>query len=662
MNIENCPIISERKINIDVYGIRGTPNLKRLERILDIAIIDVFNHNLALHLKQINKYKFITEETEQDFCLYLKRPRKAKELILRLKDGLLYGNPERDEHWLLKTGLKNFCPKTSSLKYFDIPPSDLISSYDVVNEKITALAREDYLSIEQYVKGDFDVEGEYLLKSCPSKYKLSKLNILTTWLRLNAYMTNNKNIYFGDLIGIYDIAKPINRINKNIRFKLNLIIKDLILPKYMCAIKDNKLLYSTIAKTLINRDVLASLSNFEHKELFYALYSKYPLAHSLALNHQHFLAFDRQELILNDVHPKLIKNLVVAYYQSIAPIPIAKNLITKILRLNLRKFQVHRSESLYQYFNGKRLILKMGFEVFLLILFSYSPQIKYLDDIKLHQNKILTHTKAFIHILEILIRLGFEVNQSLEICRSSLNTLKIDYSKYRSRLFNFDEEVDRLQSWLNSENMNTFKKQLNQYLVKHNISVKLLEKLHDIIVENLSIHVKEYQRINTNPKKIKLMDTKVVDTVKYKKYNFEQLVTSDELETEGKFMHHCVGDYYGCNTDGLFIFAVYPSNENNRNSSHDNPTLRSTLAVDVVKSESGVTFSINQNYTFDDLIPNPINSKICEQFISHLTKNHQEHFSSYLENLKEANKKIGGVQEVNQSILLDNLLGALTKI
>lgn len=51
---------------------------------------------------------------------------------------------------------------------------------------------------------------------------------------------------------------------------------------------------------------------------------------------------------------------------------------------------------------------------------------------------------------------------------------------------------------------------------------------------------------------------------------------------------------------------------------------------------------------------------IC--FVKNLTKNHQEHFSSYLENLKEANKKIGGVQEVNQSILLDNLLVVLTNI
>ncbi|MBY0244104.1 MAG: PcfJ domain-containing protein [Sphingobacteriaceae bacterium] len=662
MNIENNPIILEYKIQIDKLGIYGTPNLKRLERLLGISVIDYMNNQITLHLKKINKYKFITEETDGVFCLYIKIPRKPKILFLRLEDGLLYDSNEWD--------IKNFMSyyrNARGLNVFDMQELLLscFTSDKALNEKINAMANEDYLVIQNAIKYiNIADEEEIFYAKYPSKYTLSKLNILTTEMRIKSYLHNNKKFNFSNLIGYYDIEKPIKSINREIRYALNLKIKDLILSKYTAAIKDNHKLYSTASKILISRKLLAQIP-YENRDLHYSLYQKYPLAHSLVHKHNELIQFDQQNLILNDAHPKLIKKLVVSFYQSIAPISIAKNVVTRILRLNIRQFRKDNYNNLYYSHHRERLSEKynLPFDVFLLLLFSSPAHIKYLSNVKEHKDAIFTYGNTYIDMMSFLDSLNLDFAGSIQICRKSFNSEKIDYLKFSNRIKNLKNEINRSAEYFSNNNWILLSRALKQLIcLKQSINLKFINQLHDIIVNGIELYRQSYLRYKSNPKEVELMETKLIDTECYQGYVFEQLVTVDELSKEGQLMHHCVGSYFGSNINKLFIFAVYPISSENRFCKPDSPYNRSTLAIHVTESKKVATFSIDQNYTYYDDYPSEENQLKCQEFTTNLKTKYQDVFIDYLRRLKnnKRQKSKDLSEPFNESIILDQVMQGIS--
>lgn len=472
----------EYKINLEneSFGIIGSPNIRRLERILEIKVIEQINTELMAHIKKISQYKFITEKSHGVFNLYIKQPRKPQELFLSLKNGLLWDNFYIDPEVLISyKKIRN----SAFFNQFKFEPKNYLHHYDIksVNDKIHELASQDIRTLENRTNQE----------QPPSKYFMSKLNILTTSLRVSL-MNRRAGIKFPDLICSWDIENPIATKNRFILYKVSRFINQLIMPEYLATLNKYKSLYSTASKMQIPHQHLIVVPK-KHRDKFFALYHKYPMAHSLVVRYKELVKFDSNRLIINDAHPKLIKELVVAFYQLISPIPLAKDMITKILRLHKISFYrtadlFNRNFSLFRsYIPFQDLI---SFDLFLLVMFSNMPQQCYLGN-KEKKSSLDYYGNTFVKLLRFLMNeLHLEFIDSLKICRNSLNSSNINYKKYCIAIDQCSYELDHLNSEF--DNISPVRETIAGAIKTQNIvTVKFLNKAHGSITAGIKAYWEE---------------------------------------------------------------------------------------------------------------------------------------------------------------------------
>lgn len=623
---------TEHTINLkdESFGIIGSPNIRRLERVLGISVIERINTEIAAHIKKISQYKFITEKAHGVFNLYIKPPRKPKVLFLCIEHGLLWDKDIKESKVVV--GLKKYLRNAPTLNCFRLKnriTNHLIidDELQMINSKINELARQDLAKIENRPNSKLQA----------SRYFLSKLNILTTEHRIQeytkAYYTyeeevapDDYGITFDYLISSWDIEKPIAAVNRYIIYRISLIITEIILPQYTAALAKHRNLYSTASKMQIPHQSLLVVPQ-KYRDRFFALYHKYPFADSLVTKYKDLVKFDNQQLILNDAHPKLIKELVVSFYQSISPIPLAKKMITKVLRLNKKAFfkKNHNKSSLYNSFRPFQDVI--SFDLFILAMFSNMPQIRYLDNYAANKAKIHDYFTTFIKLLKFL-RHDLRFTDKLEICRNSLNSSIINYDEFRNTIANLDSELYRLNQEVGDPHRIVSKAISITIVSQRKLTVRFLRKAHDYIISGIVAYQNEKKDSHLTEQQFELLNTKIIDKECYQNYIFEQLVTRSELSQEGDLMHHCVGSYYGSNLNQLFIFAVYPET-GDRLQKTDN---RSTLAIQV-SYKKRLSFSISQNYTFCNGTPAEANRVACTGFVKHIKDRHKREFVEYINKL-----------------------------
>lgn len=628
--------VTEYQINLEyeIVGILGSPNIRRLEKILGISVIERINTELMAHIKKISQYIFITEKFNGVFNLYIKQPRKPQSLFLSIKNGLLWDNSYIDDPKVI-ISYKNI-RHSAFFNQFKFEPKNYLHDYDIksVNDKIHQLASQDIRTLENRSNQDQPA----------SKYFMSKLNILTTPLRISLMNRRRRGIKLPDLIWPWDIDKPIDNKNKFILYKVSRFINQLIMPEYLTTLIKYKSLYSIASKMDIPHQHLIVVPK-KHRDKFFALYHKYPMAHSLVTRYKELVKFDNNRLIINDAHPKLIKELVVAFYQTISPIPLAKDIITKILRLHKISFTrknfyvFDRDYSLFRTYMPFQ--NKISFDLFLLVMFSKMPQQCYLGE-KEKKDSLDYYGNTFVKLLSFLINeLHIEFIDSLKICRNSLNSSNIEYKKYCLAIDQCRYELDHLISEF--DNISPVTEAIAAAIKSQNkVTVKFLNKAHDTITAGIKAYWEEVHYLNLPPLHRELASTKVINEESFQGFTFEQLVTKDELSKEGNFMHHCVDSYFGCNLNWLFIFAVYPEDSDRFKKSNN----RSTLAIQV-GSKKRINFSISQNYTFCNDTPAESNRIACESFIKYIRAKNKSKFIEYINRLNESKKSTEQAKSVS---------------
>ena len=605
--------VTTKSINVEVYPYKGTHNLRRLERVLGISIVDKMNETIANHVATVNQSKLITEEIGDSFYLYTRHPKKHKKLALKIENGLLldnYGHRIR--------GFKAYCKFAAFATRFTLSAfkSNEFFSEDT-NNLISNLATEDFIKVEEYKK---------LHNKEPSKYFLSKLKILTTTSRywscsvdLNYHRDTGKKITeLIDMLIAYDLSKSIIKRNKAIRYSIVSKVKELIMPKYIETLQKHKLLYSTAAKMQMSPNKLVSTIPKECQERYFNVLQKYPVAHSIVERFDEFIKFDTQNLVMNDAHPKLIKQLIVDFYQSISPIRLANNIITKVLRVSMinitKKSQGHASDSVYVC-----CINILTVDVFLLVVLSGLPQMAFLSNKKIDVTNLRSHCNAFKKLLDLMRFLGFKRTESLTltICRNSFNSSKIDYSKLINKIDLLDSELRRIGEYV-CDDMDILKTIRVKIISRNIINIKLLDGLHNLIADTIRAISQESSRSGYSREFLEHSNAKLAEIIDFKNYKFEQISTSDELNAEGDYMHHCVDSYYASNTKyDSFIFAVYP----NDISKFTKSDYRSTLAIRVtLNPKNKIKCKLSQNFSYCNSEPHEDNYAACKEFVNNFSE------------------------------------------
>lgn len=643
MNITNV-----HKINIDLLRYNGTPNLKRLERVLAVNIIDSLNSLIKCHLDRINKYKFISEEVNDNLYLYLKKSSSSKKILcLKIENGLLLNS--KSETIL---GFSTYHRRARCLDSFDINCPKLMKSLIEpfnTHSLINKLAKSDMSKIKKYQKAN---------KTLVPKSFLSKLDILTTSNRIEVYTSthtrtydqkNKNSIDIEALITWYDIYKPIQKLNGVIRYKLSKYITDIMLPKYVTTLEKNKLLYRTASIMRIEHSKLLNIP-IEYRERYFEIFMKYPAAHTLIARFEEFYEFDVQKLIINDAHPKLIKELIVSFYHHVSPILLVKDIITKVLRLGMKNITSRLRNSTDR--DGRSiyaLIHNCAFssqiDLLLLTTLSGLPQRAYLDNLQDNREHLIIHNEMFIKLFGFLSTLGIEEQKlKLTICRNSLNSSKINYPKL---LANINNVINELYRGDYNDLVELPPIIIAKIIERNIISNKLLIQIHDVIVSCRSRISIELKSLYYPTEFIAHAENKLFQIIEFNDFVFEYLTTSEELRNEGSFMNHCVSSYYLSNINSnLFIFAVYPKNTARFNKSKQ----RSTFAMRIsLQKNNKVNCTINQNLSFYNKDAEKDNYDECINFLSYVNKQYKSHIVNYLttsnylhanlDNLKITNKQ-----------------------
>lgn len=639
--------ITEHKINLEseIFGIIGSPNIRRLERILGVSIVERVNTELMAHINKISQYKFITEKQRGIFNLYIKPPRKPKKLFLSVKNGLLWNNSTP----LALVSYKKI-RHSGVFNQFKYEPVNYLPRQEIndINGRINELANQDIKTLKNRSNPDHPA----------SKYFMSKLNILTTLNRISQ-MNRRGEIKLPDLIWSWDIEKPIEAKNRFILYKISRFVNELIMPEYLASLEKNKNLYSTASKMQISHQSLLVVPR-KYRDRFFALYQKYPLAHSLVTRYKDLVKFDSSSLIINDAHPKLIKELVVDFYQKISPIPLAKNMITKVLRLHKVAFSRKHATEFEGYYSLFRYYVPLqndtSFDLFLLAMFSNMPQLEYLGN-KEKKSRLDYYGKTFITLLRFLKEmLHIKFIDCLKICRNSLNSSNIDYKKYCLTIDQCSLELERLEEEI--DNISPVKEAIAAAIKSQNkVTIKFLNKAHDSITAGIRAYWEELHYLHLPPLQLELANTKIIDKESYQNYIFEQLVTKDELSKEGSFMHHCVDSYFGSNLNLLFIFAVYPQ-DGDRTQKTDK---RSTLAIQV-NYKKHLSITIEQNYTFCNDTPEGSNRIVCHSFIKYIREKYESKFIEYIDRLNDSQKVMEQTNSVNLTDVINQIADNLWNI
>lgn len=604
--------VTTKPINVEVYPYKGTHNLRRLERVLGISIVDKMNETIANHVATVNQSKLITEEIGDSFYLYTRHSKKHKKLALKIENGLLldnYGNGIR--------GFKAYCKFAAFATRFTLFSFNFNEFFsEDTNNLISNLAKEDFIKIDEYKK---------LQNKEPSQYFLSRLNILTTTYRFHTYVNlnncrdgGNAIAELSDTLIAYDMAKSIIQRNKAIRYSIVSKVKELIMPKYIETLQKHKLLYSTAAKMQMSPNKLVSAIPKECQERYFNLLQKYPVAHSIVERFEEFIKFDTQNLVMNDAHPKLIKQLIVDFYQSISPIRLANNIITKVLRVSMinitKKSQVHASDSIYVC-----RINILTVDVFLLVVLSGLPQMAFLSNKKIDVTNLRSHCNAFKKLLDLMRVLGFNRIESLTltICRNSFNSSKIDYSKLINKIDLLERELWRIGEYV-WDDIDILKTIRVKIISRNTINIKLLDGLHNLITDTIRAISQESSRSGYSSEFLEHSNAKLAEVIDFKNYKFEQISTSDELNAEGDYMHHCVGSYYASNTKyDSFLFAVYP----NDISKFTKSDYRSTLAIRVtLNPKNKIKCKQSQNFSYCNSEPHEDNYAACKEFVNNFSE------------------------------------------
>lgn len=360
----------------------------------------------------------------------------------------------------------------------------------------------------------------------------------------------------------------------------------------------------------------------------------------LLISNNDLRKLDTDNLIKNDAHPKLIKNLVVKYYKSIAGTEITEKIVTKILRWNVRLFQ-----EIYDNSNWSNVVGEGYFESFLMIIFSDMPQIVYLNYPKKNKTEIKEYADTFIEFIKFLKHFH-SIDNAIRIVKLNLRKNINSYINLIVAIRNAEVELRRFIRTFNYISIQASDE------LRHieNWSIKKITNLHNSITKNLLEYKLDKIDLMLTKRTTEHLHSKIIEREVFSGYVFEQLVSREELHNEGKLMKHCVASYYATNLfEKLFILSVYPEQEPS-NFINSN---RSTLALIIDKKQLWQ----QQNYTLNNEGPSLENQNIVRDFILNKRKN-KHAFFDYIEKSNKLldNKNIVSHDDLNATVYLNNIL------
>lgn len=628
------------------FKFRPSNNIKYLERILDISIMEAIQADIDTYLSKMssgiirnkgveNSFAITTKESRNIFTILLNYNKNTTKL-LQLKDGLPYINNE-----LILGNVKSMSKKINTDKLLmDIDGfANLSKLCSEVQRKINKLVSQDMDIL--------DIKDKYFSTNLNSWEELitnkefSKATIIRTKSRVRTllYYQRTQNSSYTDKFTLldlirYDIDKYKLSINKSIKFWFFVELRQIFLPKYQSSLLELAPRLKLAGKMKLPEYYikhLVKLPKTNFSQLSEVLI-KYQMGYFLIERYKELKAFDINKLIAKNAHPKEIKDLIVKFYTENSIFKLTEKIITKILRYNIRLFS-HAETTLNQASENEFL----SPEHFLMAIFSDMPQICLLTNPRTNRLEIAAYINSFMDTFKFCSKFknrSCAIEMTKAILRKNLHT----NSNYKIALTNAKVELIRLFD--NFTNHELIINGLSQVKIW---SIKKLVALHDNIGMIINLYYTDRTNARTEPELLKHIESKILEPIIINKYKFTQLTTYNELQNEGKNMNHCVLDYFRSNYyDGLFIFNVTPLEESQNKDIYN----YSTLAIYI--NDEG-RFRINQNFTQHNEEPSVENENIVPKFINHLQATHLSLFTDYIKTSNKYRKKI----TLNYDIALD---------
>lgn len=628
----------------NMYKFRPSNNIKYLERTLGVSIMETLQSDIDNYIAKLNNGIGMLADRDVPFSINVTKSRAIKvsltfdgrrRYLLQLKNGLPYAN---NNDWLYG-GAKQI---TNKVMFDEL----LVNGANFTNfnklcikvqRQINKLAKEDIAKLNkdkvnlQKLYRSWNLNDEDLARKQLISREFANASLIRSNTRLLCHLGlySNKKLTLFKLIE-YDFDKYLQSVNKSIKFWCYLEIKRLFLPKYLESTQKLAPQLKIIGKMLLSQYYAEHLVVIPKvvSTQFIALLNKYQMGYFLIENHRELIEFDTNNLIINDAHPKDIRDLITKFYIKHSVYPLTEKTITKILRLNFRSFATEK----------KFLAKEHGFlskEHFLMVIFSDMPQVNLLNSIRKNKAEIHSYMSAFLQTMSFCKNFS-DLTEAVVITKATLRK-GIHHEKYISTIKNADSELRRFRGELDGN-----KQVLLDALAKVPVwSIKKLTSLHDNIVNTINTYRNDYNRSQNHPRVTQHIEHKFIEPVVIDDFNFTQLTTSQELIDEGRKMHHCVGNYYSDNYhSGLFIFSVKPNN----NSFADEAEYYSTLAIYLDEDE----ICIDQNNTQSNYRPSRDNEVVVGKFIKYLEVQYLDLFKEYI---KTSNKLKQQTFDINNNQL-----------
>lgn len=648
----------------NIYKFRPSNNIKYLERVLDVPIMETLQSDIDNYIAKLNNGTVMLLNKDVPFSIGVTGARAIKtsltfngkeRLLLHLKNGLPYANKD---DWLY-SGTKQIRNK---LKFDELLMNiDNFTNFNKlctkVQRQINKLVKEDVARLNQdninlkdlyvahYGYDEMDY-GCYINDDDLARKRRKSISrgfanavVIRNLKRLFYHLEIYKDQKISLLMLIrYDLYKYLQSVNKSIKFWCYIEVKRLFLPKYMEATQKINPQLKIIGKMLLSQIYAEDLVSVPKiiSNNFIALLNKYQMGYFLILNHRELIKFDTNNLIINDAHPKEIKDLISKFYIKYSIYPLTEKIITKILRLNFRSFAT--KDRLYA--ERDEFLSK---EHFLMVIFSDMPQVNLLSSVKKNKVEIHNYMNAFLETLSFC-KFFSEVTQAVVITKATLRR-GIYHEKYISTIKNTNHELKRFCYEIYDN-----QQELLDTLAKVPLwSIKKLNNLHDNITNTLNTYHNDCRRLKNHPLITQHIEHKLIEPVTIDNFNFTQLTTSQELIDEGRKMHHCVGGYYAENYyHGTFIFTVKPNN----NSFTDEVKHYSTLAINL----NGDEIYINQNNTQSNHRPSLENEDVVDKFIRYLKDHHLDLFKIYVKDSNKLQHEYSNENNIDEGVYMNSLI------
>jgi len=625
------------------FKFRPSNNIKYLERILDIPIMEAIQADIDTYLSKMSSgitlangaehsFSITTKESRNIFTIELDYNKRTTKLI-QLKNGLPYVKNE------LIIG---------SVKYLENKidiPTLLMRAFNFAN--LTKLCSSVQNKINKIVSQDIDLlnsNNQCLSENLRSWEQLitnkefSKATLIRTKSRVRTLIRQRiHNSFYIDKFTLlnlieYDVDKYTDAINKSIKFWFFVELRRIFLPKYQKSLQELAPRLKLAGKMKLPEYYIKHLvklpkTNFSHLS---EVLTKYQMGYFLIERHKELKAFDVNNLIAKNAHPKEIKDLIVQFYTENSIYKLTEKIITKILRYNIRLFS-HAETTLNQASENEFL----SPEHFLMVIFIDMPQICLLTTPRKNRLEIAAYISSFMDTFKFCSKFK-DRSCAIELTKAILRKNLHTNSNYEMALKNARVELRRLFD--NFTNHELIISGLSQVKIW---SIKKLVALHDNIGMIINLYFTDTENARTEPELLKHIESKILEPIIINEYKFTQLTTHNELQNEGKIMNHCVRDYFRSNYyNGLFIFNVTPLELDNKNIEN-----YSTLAL-LIRNKK---ISIDQNFTQGNEDPSENNWITVEKFVSLVQNQHLSLFTDYMKISNKYRKK----STLNYDIALD---------